>query len=115
LCGIGDFPDSEASLCNGVLGGRLVKLTTKQKAALEYLSWKYGNAGVYYTQQNHKFLHLHVAGEHDEAQIWIRQISKDCRAAFDRIMDNDYSELTKKQRESIEGQEHWRKVVGEDE
>jgi len=51
---------------------------------------------------NHKLLQKHVEGKHDEANLQRCQITPECRLAFDRIMKDDYSELSKIQTKILE-------------
>jgi hypothetical protein len=78
-------------------------LTIVQKKALELLSFKYGNGGSCHTKENHKFLQLHIAGTHDEAEMLGSKITDECRTAFEKVMKSDYSELHEDQREFLKG------------
>jgi hypothetical protein len=73
-------------------------LTAKQRKALEFLWFKYGNGGNAHSMANHRFFQLHVAGDHDAAAMHEPQITGECRLAFDRILKNDYSELSEFQK-----------------
>jgi hypothetical protein len=68
-------------------------LTKKQKQALEFLWIKYGNGGSMHTKENHIFLHAQIEGQMDVAKSVEHVISRDCRKAFQRIVDNDFGEL----------------------
>jgi hypothetical protein len=74
-----------------------ITLTVKQRSALGFLSYKYGNGGSLHSADNHKFLQLHMRGSHDSAKTLLHRITPDCLDAFNRIMANDYRELSKKQ------------------
>ena len=69
-------------------------LTQKQKKALEFLWFKYGNGGSCHTNANHKFLQRHVEGRHEDAGVYITRITESCKEAFERIANNDYSEFS---------------------
>lgn len=77
-------------------------LTTAQRKALEFLwLFKYGNSGMFYTPQNHKYLGLCVDGKYAEAEKMLPLVSQQCKAACDRVLQNDFRELTKSQRKFI--------------
>lgn len=82
-----------------------VVLTLKQKSALGFLSYKYGNGGSLHSADNHKFLQLLFQGSHDSAKDFLHRITPDCLAAYNRIMANDYSELSKRQKSILEASE----------
>lgn len=79
-----------------------VVLTRKQVKALEFLWFKYGNGGNMSTNENHKFIQRHIEGRPKDAQLFAHRITKDCREAFQRILDNDYRELHSNQLQMIE-------------
>lgn len=77
--------------------------TMVQRKALEFLWSKYGNGGNCYTPANHKFLKSHVDGKTEDAKKQEHLITRSCREAFDRIMKDDYSELTDDAWEVLKG------------
>jgi hypothetical protein len=80
-------------------------LTVRQKSALGFLSYKYGNGGSLHSADNHKFLQLHIKGLHDDAKSLLHRITPDCLAAFSRIVVDDYRELSPTQRKILDGGE----------
>ena len=79
-----------------------VNLTQKQRSALMFLSYKYGNGGSLSSADNHKFIQFHLAGMPNSASGLLHRITPDCLAAFNRIMADDYHELHKSQRVIVE-------------
>jgi hypothetical protein len=61
---------------------------------MELLWFKYGNGGSCSSNANHKFFQRHVEGQHVEAAVHMTQITADCKAAFEKIMKDDFSELS---------------------
>jgi len=76
-------------------------MTEKQRKALEFLWFTYGNGGNCHTNANHKFLQRHVEGRLDEAKCFEHLITEECRRAHDRVMRDDYSELTEMARKVV--------------
>ena len=93
-----------------------MKPTAKQSKAIEFLWFVYGNGGPKHNMQNHKFLQRHVEGRHDEAKF--HQPDKECVAAFERVMADDFSDFNDHQMliiNSAEERERWKEVAGIDE
>ena len=70
-----------------------IVLTQKQVKALEFLWFKYGNGGSSHTNANHKFMQKHIEGNSKDAGLYITRITKACKEAFERVLNNDYSEF----------------------
>lgn len=77
-------------------------LTAKQKKALEFLWFKYGNGGSCSSNANHKYLQRLVEGRDEEAKAFERQITLDCRKAVERIRSEDYKELSEGVRKMLD-------------
>ena len=82
-----------------------VNLTQKQRSALTFLSYKYGNGGSLSSADNHKFIQFHLTGLPSSAAGLLHRITPDCLAAFNRILVDDYHELHKNQKAIVEATE----------
>ena len=69
------------------------ELSLEQRKALGILWCKYGNGGSCHTPANHKFIQAHLLQKLDDAKRYEHLITKECKDAFDRILNNDYHEL----------------------
>ena len=76
-----------------------MKLTSLQKEAVTHLWSLYGNGGFYHTRGNHEFLKAHIYGDVDE--VVGCQPNEECKQAFRKVLDGDYSMLTVKARKSL--------------
>ena len=77
-------------------------LTPKQRSALGFLSCKYGNGGSLHSADNHKFLQLVLQDSlPDSASSLLHRITPDCLAAYNRILADDYRELSDRQKELL--------------
>jgi hypothetical protein len=74
-------------------------MTARQRKAVEFLWFKYGNGGSCHSLANHKTLQRHMEGRHEDAALYERQITGECREALDRVLRDDYSEFS----ESVRG------------
>ena len=54
---------------------------------------------------NHKFVQRHVEGKPEDAALYAKQITADCRAAVERVMRCDYSELSDTGRKHVASME----------
>jgi hypothetical protein len=80
-------------------------LTRKQRMAIEYLGYKYGNGGSCHTRQNHQFLHSFLAGKMDEAKQVAHLISEPLKEAIGRVLRNEYREFRGDQFKVLEAME----------
>ena len=76
-----------------------MQLSVKQVSALRFLSYKYGNGGSLSSADNHKFIQLCL--QSSPSSFMLHRVTSDCRAAFDRILAGDYSELSESQRDIV--------------
>lgn len=81
-----------------------VALTVKQKSALGFLFYKYGNGGSMSSADNHKFFQLHLQENPTAAAKLLHRITPDCLAAFNRILAEDYRELSTRQKGILEAE-----------
>lgn len=90
-----------------------VNLTEKQRRALGFLSYKYGNGGSMCSADNHKFLTALISGDNAEAFQYAHRITKPCQEALDRILKNDFRELRPNQQKMLDEvwQENGRSVT----
>lgn len=77
-------------------------MTRKQRKALEFLWFKYGNGGQCYTPQNHKYIQFLIAEKVEEAKRLAHIITRECKDAVERVMNDDYRELGEGARQVVE-------------
>lgn len=87
-------------------------MVSRRAMAFGFLMTKYGNGGSCCSADNHKFIKALYEGREEDAQKLLHRITCECKKAYERIENGDYSELSESQIASIEKKLHWAKVMG---
>jgi hypothetical protein len=69
-------------------------VTARQRKAMEFLWFKYGNGGTCHSLANHKYVQRFVEGRDADAEAYAGQITADCREAVARVKAGDFRELS---------------------
>lgn len=77
------------------------KLNMRQRKAIAFLCNKYANGGARCSRANDGFFKAIVAQKEDDIFRFSTQITPECRAAFERILANNFMELSKACREVV--------------
>jgi len=67
-----------------------IVMDTSQRKAVGFLFLEYGNSGINYTKGNHEFLRRKLHGEAEEDHF---QATPECKDAFNKVMNHDWSPL----------------------
>lgn len=77
-------------------------MTFRQRKALEFLWFKYGNGGACSSLANHKYIQRFVEGRDADAELYSVRATRDCREAVARVKAGDFSELSDETRKMVE-------------
>jgi hypothetical protein len=81
-------------------GKECVGFTPKQRLALEFLSFKYGNGGAVSTKENHEFL-KRILEANPDASLLYHVITSSMKESYERICASDFRELSASQKKQL--------------